>query len=53
MVVLGRLFGQRQFASTSGYDLAFIFALGSIAGRVWCGCRPPASPTAVADAFLL
>lgn len=33
MLALSRLFGQRQFASTSGYDLAFVFALGSIAGR--------------------
>lgn len=33
MVVLSRLFGQRQFTSTSSYDLAFVFALGSIAGR--------------------
>lgn len=34
IVGLSRLFGQRQFTSTSSYDLAFVFALGSIAGRV-------------------
>lgn len=34
VVVFSRLFGPRQFASSSTYDLAFIFALGSLVGRV-------------------
>ena len=29
-----RLFGQRQFATISTHDLVFVFALGSIIGRV-------------------
>lgn len=34
MVVLSRIFGQRQFLQTSTYDLAFAFALGTLVGRV-------------------
>ena len=34
VVVLSRVFGQRQFAQSSTYDLAFVFALGSLIGRV-------------------
>lgn len=34
VVVLSRVFGQRQFAQSSTYDLAFVFALGSLVGRV-------------------
>lgn len=34
MVVLSRLFGQRHFMQASSYDLAFVFALGSLVGRV-------------------
>lgn len=34
MVVLSRVFGQRHFAEASSYDLAFVFALGSLIGRV-------------------
>ncbi len=34
MVLLSRVFGQRQFSTASSYDLAFIFALGSLVGRV-------------------
>lgn len=34
MIALSKLFGQRQFARASTYDLAFIFAVGSVAGRV-------------------
>lgn len=33
ILVLSRLFGQRQFATVSTYDLAFNFALGSLIGR--------------------
>lgn len=33
ILVLSRLFGQRQFASSSTYDLAFNFAMGSLIGR--------------------
>lgn len=33
MVVLSRVFGQRQFVSSSTYDLAFTFAMGSLIGR--------------------
>lgn len=33
-LVGARLFGQRQFASLSTHDLVFVFALGSIIGRV-------------------
>lgn len=33
MMVLSRLFGQRQFASSTTYDLAFTFAMGSLIGR--------------------
>lgn len=33
ILVLSRLFGQRQFTATSSYDLAFTFALGSLVGR--------------------
>lgn len=34
VIALSRIFGQRQFANSSTYDLAFIFALGSLIGRV-------------------
>lgn len=34
MVALSRVFGQRQFIQSSSYDLAFVFALGSLIGRV-------------------
>lgn len=34
VIVLSRLRGQRQFSTTSTYDLAFIFAIGSVMGRV-------------------
>lgn len=34
MVLLSRVFGQRQFSTSSSYDMAFIFALGSLVGRV-------------------
>ncbi len=34
MIVFSRLWGQRQFATSSSYDLAFVFALGSLIGRV-------------------
>lgn len=34
IILLTRLLGQRQFATSSTYDLAFIFALGSLIGRV-------------------
>lgn len=33
ILALSRIFGQRQFASLSTYDLAFNFALGSLIGR--------------------
>lgn len=33
VILFSRLFGQRQFATSSTYDLAFIFALGTIIGR--------------------
>lgn len=33
-IVLSRIFGQRQFAASSSYDLVFVFALGSVIGRV-------------------
>lgn len=33
ILALSRIFGQRQFASSSTYDLAFNFALGSLIGR--------------------
>ena len=33
-IALSRLFGQRQFATSSTYDLAFVFAIGSVVGRV-------------------
>ncbi len=33
ILALSRLFGQRQFASLSTYDLAFNFAMGSLIGR--------------------
>lgn len=33
ILVLSRIFGQRQFASSSTYDLAFNFAMGSLIGR--------------------
>lgn len=33
VIAFSRLFGQRQFATSSTYDLAFIFALGTIIGR--------------------
>ena len=34
IIAFSRLWGQRQFASSSTYDLAFIFAMGSLVGRV-------------------
>lgn len=34
VVAFSRIFGQRQFSTSSTYDLAFIFALGSLIGRV-------------------
>lgn len=34
VIAFSRVFGQRQFAQSSTYDLAFVFALGSIIGRV-------------------
>ena len=34
VIALSRLFGQRQFASSTTYDLAFLFAVGSVIGRV-------------------
>lgn len=34
IILLSRVFGQRQFATSSTYDLAFIFAMGSLVGRV-------------------
>lgn len=34
MLLLSRIFGQRQFTSATTYDLAFIFAIGSLVGRV-------------------
>lgn len=33
ILALSRIFGQRQFASLSTYDLAFNFAMGSLIGR--------------------
>lgn len=33
-IAFSRLWGQRQFATSSTYDLAFIFAIGSVIGRV-------------------
>lgn len=33
MIVLSRIFGQRQFSASSSYDLAFNFAMGSLIGR--------------------
>ncbi len=34
IIALSRVFGQRQFSRSSTYDLAFVFALGSLIGRV-------------------
>jgi uncharacterized membrane protein YcaP (DUF421 family) len=34
MLLLSRLFGQRQLSRSTTYDLAFVFALGSLVGRV-------------------
>ncbi len=34
VVALSRLFGQRQFSRLTAYDLPFVFALGSLVGRV-------------------
>ena len=34
VIALSRAFGQRQFATSSTYDLAFVFAIGSVVGRV-------------------
>jgi uncharacterized membrane protein YcaP (DUF421 family) len=34
MIALTRMFGQRQLMTTSSYDLAFVFAIGSVVGRV-------------------
>lgn len=33
ILVLSRVFGQRQFASSTSYDLALNFAMGSLIGR--------------------
>lgn len=33
-IVFSRLFGQRQFSTLTTYDLPFVFALGSVIGRV-------------------
>jgi uncharacterized membrane protein YcaP (DUF421 family) len=33
MIFLSRVFGQRQFSTSTSYDLAFVFALGSLLGR--------------------
>lgn len=33
-ILFSRIFGQRQFATSSSYDMAFVFALGSVIGRV-------------------
>lgn len=33
-IAFSRVFGQRQFATSSSYDLIFVFALGSLIGRV-------------------
>lgn len=33
MIAFSRIFGQRQFSASSSYDLAFIFALGTLSGR--------------------
>lgn len=33
-VVLSRLFGQRQLTTSSSYDVMFVFAIGSVMGRV-------------------
>ncbi len=34
MLLLSRIFGQRQFTQATTYDVAFIFAIGSLVGRV-------------------
>ena len=34
IISFSRIFGQRQFSTSSTYDLAFTFALGSLVGRV-------------------
>lgn len=34
IILLSRVFGPRSFATSSSYDLAFVFALGSLIGRV-------------------
>ena len=34
IIVFSRIFGQRQFATSTTYDLAFTFAMGSLVGRV-------------------
>ncbi len=34
MLLLSRIFGQRQFTQATTYDMAFIFAIGSLVGRV-------------------
>ncbi len=34
VVALARIFGQRQFSRLTAYDLPFVFALGSLVGRV-------------------
>jgi len=33
IIALSRMFGQRQFATSSTYDLAFNFAMGTLVGR--------------------
>ena len=33
-IVASRIYGQRQFATLSSYDMVFTFALGSVIGRV-------------------
>lgn len=34
VIALSRIFGQRQLSNSSSYDMAFVFALGSLVGRV-------------------
>ncbi len=34
MLLLSRIFGQRQFTQATTYDLTFVFAIGSLIGRV-------------------
>lgn len=40
MIALSRLYGPRQFSTSSSYDLAFVFGLGSvIVACSWCAPR--------------